>query len=133
MVKSFGSRLAAARKAVGLNQTQVAERLTAAGYPVRTQAVSKWERDTTLPSALQLVELCRIYRIRDVVAAFAPAEETGAPARILPLYHLAVPAGTSVRFEPGIAMDVELVAFAGEAVTAGFRGLYAPGAEGRAS
>ena len=39
---------------------------------------------------------------------------------------LAVPAGTSVRFEPGIAMDVDLVAFAGEGVTAGFRGLYAP-------
>jgi urease subunit gamma/beta len=39
---------------------------------------------------------------------------------------LAVPAGTSVRFEPGIAMDVELVAFAGQGVTAGFRGLYSP-------
>ena len=43
---------------------------------------------------------------------------------------LAVPAGTSVRFEPGIAMDVELVAFAGDRVTAGFRGLYAPGRPG---
>lgn len=39
---------------------------------------------------------------------------------------LSIPAGTSVRFEPGIAIDVELVAFAGEKVTAGFRGLYAP-------
>ena len=39
---------------------------------------------------------------------------------------LAVPAGTSVRFEPGISMEVELVAFAGAAVTAGFRGLYSP-------
>lgn len=38
---------------------------------------------------------------------------------------LAVPAGTSVRFEPGISMDVELVVFAGARVTAGFRGLYA--------
>lgn len=38
---------------------------------------------------------------------------------------LAVPAGTSVRFEPGITMDVELVAFAGAGVTPGFRGLYA--------
>lgn len=37
---------------------------------------------------------------------------------------LAVPAGTSVRFEPGIAIDVELVAYAGGRVTAGFRGLY---------
>lgn len=39
---------------------------------------------------------------------------------------LAVPAGTSVRFEPGIAMNVEVVAFAGDGVTAGFRGLYSP-------
>lgn len=39
---------------------------------------------------------------------------------------LAVPAGTSVRFEPGISMVVQLVDFAGEAITAGFRGLYAP-------
>ena len=42
---------------------------------------------------------------------------------------LAVPAGTSVRFEPGIQMDVELVAFAGAGITAGFRGLYPGGAE----
>lgn len=41
---------------------------------------------------------------------------------------LAVPAGTSVRFEPGIEMDVELVAYAGARVTAGFRGLYSDGA-----
>ncbi len=39
---------------------------------------------------------------------------------------LAVPAGTSVRFEPGISMVVELVGFAGTGVTAGFRGLYSP-------
>ena len=37
-------------------------------------------------------------------------------------YRLAVPAGTSVRFEPGAARDVELVAFAGERLVAGFRG-----------
>jgi urease subunit beta len=35
---------------------------------------------------------------------------------------LAVPAGTSVRFEPGIARDVALVPFAGRRVAAGFRG-----------
>jgi urease subunit gamma/beta len=40
---------------------------------------------------------------------------------------LAVPAGTSVRFEPGIAIDVELVAYAGARITAGFRGLYNEG------
>ena len=40
---------------------------------------------------------------------------------------LAVPAGTSVRFEPGISIDVDLVAFAGAQVTAGFRGLHSGG------
>ncbi len=40
---------------------------------------------------------------------------------------LAVPAGTSVRFEPGISMEVEVVAFGGDRITAGFRGLYPPG------
>jgi urease subunit beta len=35
---------------------------------------------------------------------------------------LAIPAGTSVRFEPGGARDVNLVAFAGARIAAGFRG-----------
>ncbi len=39
---------------------------------------------------------------------------------------LAIPAGTSTRFEPGIPMDVTLVRFGGEGRTAGFRGLHSP-------
>jgi urease subunit beta len=35
---------------------------------------------------------------------------------------LAIPAGTSVRFEPGIGQTVALVALAGARVAAGFRG-----------
>ena len=91
MDSSFGDRLSAARKAAGLNQTEVARLMTEAGFPVRTQAVSKWETDTTQPSARQLVELCRLYSIRDVVAAFLPEQRLG---RVLPLYRLAVSAGT---------------------------------------
>jgi urease subunit gamma/beta len=37
---------------------------------------------------------------------------------------LAVPAGTSVRFEPGVQMTVVLVDLAGEQIAAGFRGLH---------
>ena len=36
---------------------------------------------------------------------------------------LSVPAGTSVRFEPGVAREVRLVDFAGARVAAGFRGV----------
>jgi urease subunit beta len=38
-------------------------------------------------------------------------------------HRLAVPAGTSVRFEPGMPRDVELVALAGERIVPGLRGL----------
>jgi urease subunit beta len=37
-------------------------------------------------------------------------------------YRLAVPAGTSVRFEPGIPREVELVALGGARVVPGLRG-----------
>lgn len=37
-------------------------------------------------------------------------------------YRLAVPAGTSTRFEPGAPVMVELVAFGGRRVVAGLRG-----------
>ncbi len=36
--------------------------------------------------------------------------------------HLAIAAGTSVRFEPGIVRRVELVAYAGDRIVVGFRG-----------
>ena len=38
-------------------------------------------------------------------------------------HRLAVPAGTSVRFEPGLPRDVELVAFTGNRIVPGLRGL----------
>jgi urease subunit beta len=38
-------------------------------------------------------------------------------------HRLAVPAGTSVRFEPGLPRDVELVALAGRRIVPGLRGL----------
>jgi urease beta subunit len=35
---------------------------------------------------------------------------------------LDIPAGTAVRFEPGIAMDVDLVPFVGDRIIPGLRG-----------
>ncbi|MGH8931807.1 MAG: urease subunit beta [Egibacteraceae bacterium] len=37
-------------------------------------------------------------------------------------HRLAIPAGTAVRFEPGIGMEVELVPLTGRRVVAGLRG-----------
>ena len=45
---------------------------------------------------------------------------------------LAIPAGTSVRFEPGIEREVELVAYGGARVVAGFRAEVAGPLDGAA-
>ena len=54
----IGEVLAACRKARGLSQMELAERLTALGCEVSNQAVSKWEKEMTQPSARQLLTLC---------------------------------------------------------------------------
>jgi urease beta subunit len=45
-------------------------------------------------------------------------------------FRLDIAAGTSVRFEPGIGIDVDLVAFAGARIVAGFRGEIAGPVDG---
>ncbi len=95
MAQGFGERLAWLRRRQGLSQGEVAAWLTEQGWPVRTQAVSKWEKDTTLPNARQFLLLCRLYGVRDVQRQFL-SENTSEEAqlRALPLYTLAVSAGT---------------------------------------
>ena len=122
----IGEVLLARRKELGLNQTELAEAMTLRGLPVTNQAVSKWEKGATQPSARQFLELCRILEIEDVRGEFSAgaeglfagldrqgrrlaldyvqllrdsgryAERREEPAfrRTLPLYSLAVSAGT---------------------------------------
>jgi urease subunit beta len=43
---------------------------------------------------------------------------------------LAIPAGTSERFEPGLARDVEVISYGGARIVAGFRGEVAGALDG---
>lgn len=45
-------------------------------------------------------------------------------------FRLDIPAGTSVRFEPGVCVDVELVALAGRRTVPGLRPEFAGGLDG---
>ncbi len=125
---SFGETLAACRKARGLSQVELAERLTALGCEVSNQAVSKWEKELTQPNARQFLTLCDVLEVEDIRGEFSGGEggllaglnregrqkvqeyirllrESGrfavrpregeiVPLRTLPLYSLAVSAGT---------------------------------------
>ncbi len=125
---NFGETLAACRKARGLSQVELAERLTALGCEVSNQAVSKWEKALTQPNARQFLTLCDVLEIEDIRGEFSgggggllaglnregrqkvqeyirllresgrfslrPRDGKAAALRTLPLYSLAVSAGT---------------------------------------
>ena len=56
MTETFGKKLAALRKARGLTQDSVAERLS-----VSPQAVSKWENDSSCPDIALLPQIAALY------------------------------------------------------------------------
>ncbi|MGN1002069.1 MAG: helix-turn-helix domain-containing protein [Oscillospiraceae bacterium] len=121
----IGDALVSLRKKAGLSQKELAEALAPYGVRVTNQAVSKWEKGLTQPSAGQLLALCLALGVEDISAAFGLggskllrglndagvrkvaeyadilrasglfAPESGhIGARVLPLYAMAVSAGT---------------------------------------
>ena len=73
----IGEILAACRKERGLSQMQLAERLTALGCEVSNQAVSKWEKDMTLPNRIDASVTRSSERIAAVSAAIPQALKPG--------------------------------------------------------
>lgn len=67
---NIGEVLAARRKSLGLSQAELAEVLCRRGCTVSNQAVSKWEKGSTLPNARQFLQLCDALEIDDVKGAF---------------------------------------------------------------
>ncbi|MGM9522365.1 MAG: helix-turn-helix domain-containing protein [Oscillospiraceae bacterium] len=66
----LGDTLRELRKKRGVSQAQAAEYLTAHGCAATQKAVSKWEREDTQLSARQLLLLCELYDVRDVLSVF---------------------------------------------------------------
>ena len=123
---NIGKVINTLRTAQGLSQGELAARLSAAGAEVSNQAVSKWEKNQTLPNARQFLILCAVLGIEDVLGEFtngrfgcwsglngegrrkleeyhqllresgkyAARTEKRENARMIPLYSLAVSAGT---------------------------------------
>lgn len=66
----IGDTLAQLRREAGLSQGEAAAYLTDSGCPCTQKSVSKWERGVNLPNAEQLLLLCRLYGVRDVLHRF---------------------------------------------------------------
>lgn len=123
MYDSIGDRIARRRKELGMNQAQLAASLNRMGFSLSNQAVSKWENGSTLPNARQFLALCDVLSVDDIRGVFTGKGEgllsgldregrklvmdyaqllrdsgrysqEESPLRSLPLYSLAVSAGT---------------------------------------
>ena len=75
MYENIGQLLSNRRKELGIHQTELAEAMSLRGFPVTNQAVSKWEKGTTLPNAKQFLALCEILEIDDVRGEFSCGSE----------------------------------------------------------
>lgn len=77
MSRNIGDVLTSRRKALGISQSELAEKLRSAGVQVTNQAVSKWENGATLPNAQQFLTLCTLLRIEDIAGEFLGGSEFG--------------------------------------------------------
>lgn len=123
MNNKLGDTIARLRHTRGLSQKEVAALLTLHGLDVSNQALSKWEKGVSQPNATQFLMLCRVLGIEDISGEFLgrglssglnelgreklaeharllrlsglySTEEKAPVRRVLPLYDLAVSAGT---------------------------------------
>ena len=138
MNDTLGTKLTALRKLRGLSQKELAAQLSLLGVEVSNQAISKWEKGVTQPSAGQFLALCRTLEVEDIAGQFLDGEygllrelnEVGrkkvmeyadilrasglfAPekerkGRVLPLYSMAVSAGTGQFLDSSDYSNVEV-------------------------
>lgn len=69
-MKDIGKTLATHRKNNNLSQIDVAAKLQPYGICVKNAAVSSWEKNTSTPTAVQLLALCEIMGISDIYTEF---------------------------------------------------------------
>ncbi len=70
MFEDIGGHIAALRRQAGLSQKELAHKLTALGEPISDKALSKWEKNATLPSARQFLLLCKALEVQDISGEF---------------------------------------------------------------
>jgi len=70
MKKTFGQTLAELRARRGFSQKDMAAFLAKYGVEISNQAISKWEKDITQPSAAQFLAVCSLFEVDDVMGTF---------------------------------------------------------------
>ncbi len=82
MRTDFGEKLRALRKQRDYNQTEVSRLMTERGCQIAKQSISRWEQGLNMPNAVQFINLCVIYQVKDVAAVFGEGP-IPSPANVL--------------------------------------------------
>lgn len=103
------------RKAANISQSELANRLTAIGYPTTNKMISSWEKGTSIPNANQYLAICEVlkinnysvadltlegqYKVQDYINTLMQIDKYRIHKRQLPYYSVAVSAGTGEYIE----------------------------------
>lgn len=73
-MKDLGKTISTFRKENKLSQGQLAARLGEFGLTPSSASVSSWEKNVSVPSAVQLLAICKVLGIKDIWSAFIDDE-----------------------------------------------------------
>ncbi len=76
-MERIGATIAKNRKAAGLSQGELAERLKTFGFNPSVASVSSWEKDVSIPNALQFLAVCKVLDIKNIYGEFEKEETSG--------------------------------------------------------
>ena len=69
-MKGIGQTIAKFRKSMGLSQAELAAQMASFGFSPSVASISSWEKDVSIPNALQFLAICLILNINDVLSEF---------------------------------------------------------------
>lgn len=68
----IGGRIAEARREAGWSLDQFSRELAPCGLKIARQGLSKWETGETVPNGYQLMAVCRVLGLRDILTEYEP-------------------------------------------------------------
>jgi phage repressor protein C with HTH and peptisase S24 domain len=72
-MEKIGSTIAKKRKEAKLSQSELAEELKAFGFAPSAASISSWEKDVSVPNALQFMAVCKVLKIDNILGEFDDA------------------------------------------------------------
>lgn len=73
-MKNIGATIAKYRKAQKMSQSELAQKLVSYGLNPSAASVSSWEKNVSVPNAIQIFAICEVLGIKDIYTEFISSE-----------------------------------------------------------